>query len=410
MAVTTPSLDDLTFKYTAMDRSGRQIRDVVRARDARAATRALVAEGLTPISVQETRVRAAGGRNRDLTFSEKVAVLRQLGLMVEAGVGLLEAVQTVAPGIVATRGRAKMEGVAAALKRGESFGVALETQAPGFPFYVYAMCRVGEATGKLAEVLNEAGEQMAFEHKLRRDVVSAMVYPAILTVVGIAVVIFMLTFVMPNFKGMIGDNQDKLPWISKMMFGLSDLVNSHFLLMGLGAGALVFGLVAALSNRAMRAQLYTGSRNLIGVGSIIKAREITSWARLLGFSLTSGVNLLEAAALSRQGAADGPFRQGLEQFERDLKGGVDVAESLSRHTELTAMDLSLLRAGQKSGTLARMFLYIAEGYEAKLRDRLKQATSFIEPLAILFIAVMVALLALSIVLAMLTTYEGIGAV
>src|ERR1700759_1096616 len=148
MAVTSPGAEDLAFKYTAVDRTGKQVRDIVRARDARAAARALVAEGLTPISVQETRIQAAGGRNRELSFSEKGSVLRQLSLMVEAGVNLVEAIHTITPGIVPTQGRLKMGGVVAGLKRGDSFAHALETQAPGFPFYVYAMARVGEATGK----------------------------------------------------------------------------------------------------------------------------------------------------------------------------------------------------------------------------------------------------------------------
>jgi type II secretory pathway component PulF len=408
MALSTPALDDLSFKYTAVDRTGKQVRDVVRARDARAATRALVAEGLTPISVQETRVRAKGGKDRELSFSEKVSVLRQLALMVEAGVGLLEAMQTIAPGVVAIKGRLKLEGVIAALKRGENFAHALETQAPGFPFYVYAMSRMGEATGKLPEVLKEAAEQMAFEDRLRKDFTSAMIYPAFLLCVGVGVVTLMMVKVLPSFKGMIGDNRDKLPLISKVMFALSDALTTHIVVIGLVVGGVVVALIGALSNKTVRTGLYAGARGAPVIGGIFKAREITSWARLLGFGLTSGVNLLEAARLARIGAPEGPFKQGLEQFERDLKSGVDVADSLSRHTELTAMDLSLLRAGQKSGTLPRMFLYVAETYDSRLRDKLKQVSSLVEPLTIGFIAIMVATLALSIVLAMLTLYENIG--
>src|ERR1700761_6678126 len=108
MAVTAPSSEELSFKYTAVDRSGKQVRDIVRARDARAAARALVAEGLTPISVQETQGLAKGGQNRERKFSETAAVVRQLALMVEAGVSLLEAIETITPGVVANKGRAKL--------------------------------------------------------------------------------------------------------------------------------------------------------------------------------------------------------------------------------------------------------------------------------------------------------------
>lgn len=402
-----PPTDDLIFKYTAVDRTGKQVRDMVRARDARAAARALVAEGLTPITVQETRAKAmGGGTSRDLNFSERVLVLRQLALMVEAGVGLLEAMETVTPGVRALKGRLKLEAATNALKRGDNFATALEQHATGFPFYVYAMVRVGEATGKLAEVLSEAAEQMAFEDRLRRDVIGALIYPGILITVGFLVVTILLVAVMPRFRAILTPDV-KIPLVSQVMFALSDAVTQHFGLFALGFGGVVAALAAAFTNRQMRVAIGSGARNMVLIGGIMRAREITAWSRLLSFSLTSGVNLLEAASLARRGAPEGPFRQGLDQFERDLKSGVDVADSLARHTPLTAMDLSLLRAGQKSGTLPRMFSYIAETYEATLRARLKFLTTLLGPIALILIAVMVLLVGAAIMLALLATYDQI---
>ena len=160
-------------------------------------------------------------------------------------------------------------------------------------------------------------------------------------------------------------------------------------------------------NAAFKNQIYQTARRMVGIGGILRAREFASWARLLGFALKNGVGLLEAAALARQGAPEGPFRDGLEQFERDLKGGVDVADSLSRHTELTAMDLSLLRAGAKSGTLPRMFLYVAESYDNLLRERLARLSALVQPITIGLIAVLVGMLAIAIVLALTSVYQAI---
>ena len=178
--MTARTAADTLFRYTAVDRTGKQVRDVVRARDARAAARSLAAEGLTPISLTEEAVAGRSTRDRDLKFSERVAVLRQIALMIGAGVGLLEALQTVAAGVSAVKGRAALEQVIAALKRGESFAAAMQAHAPGYPFYLYAMSRVGEATGELGRVLDEAAEQMAFEHKLGRDIRGALIYPTFL--------------------------------------------------------------------------------------------------------------------------------------------------------------------------------------------------------------------------------------
>ena len=203
------------------------------------------------------------------------------------------------------------------------------------------------------------------------------------------------------------DENVPLPFPSNLMFALSDALTENPTLFLALLAAPVAGLAAALASRQVRESIYANAREMFLIGTILKAREITSWSRLLGFALSAGVNLLEAAALARQGAPAGPFRQGLEQFERDLKSGVDVADCAARHTPLGAMDLSLLRAGQKSGALPRMFLYIAESYDGVLRTRLKQLTALIEPITIATIAIMVALVAVSIALAMVTTYKFI---
>ncbi|MFV4649239.1 type II secretion system F family protein, partial [Mycobacterium tuberculosis] len=123
--------------------------------------------------------------------------------------------------------------------------------------------------------------------------------------------------------------------------------------------------------------------------------EIASWARLTGFALSNGVGLLEASNLARRAAPDGTFKRGLEQFERDLRAGVAIDQSLARHTRLTVMDLSLLRSGQKSGALPKMFNFLADGYDEKLRDSMKRLTALIEPISIGLISILVGIVALS---------------
>jgi general secretion pathway protein F len=405
--MSVPALDDISFKYTAVDRAGRQVKDVVKAKDARAAARSLAAEGLTPLSLVEEKSAAKLGKDRDLRFAERVAVLRQIALMVEAGVGLLEALQTVTGGIVAVRGRVALEKVIAALKRGESFAAAMQAHAPGYPFYVYAMSRVGEATGQLAQVLSDAAEQMSYENRLRREFRGALTYPALLMTIGVLVVFFIFTQVVPKFSAMVGDKLGSMPLISRVVFKLSAVANAHLVVILVLFGALVAAVVAAIANGRVRRWVYGAARGMPVIGVLLKAREIAAWARLLGFSLDNGVLLLDAAALARSGAPEGPFKRGLEQFERDLKSGVDVASGLGRHTELEMMDLSLLRAGQKSGKLARMFLFVADRYDGILKDRLKTLTAVIEPVTIGLVAILVGTLAIAIMLSLVSVYSTI---
>jgi general secretion pathway protein F len=395
------------FRYRAVTREGRQVRDTVRAADELTALRELMAGGLTVTELAEAGKIEVRGADRDLSSAERVLVMRQLALMLEAGVTLLEALETVVAGVTARRGRAQLMEVIAALKRGEALGVALRAHAPGFPYYVYAMAEVGEAAGRVPDVLRVASEQMAYEDRLRRDLVGALTYPALLACAGVLAVAFIFVEIVPRFSVLIGQNATHMPLMSKVVFAVGHVVNAHLILFG----AAIVGLIVvggfALSQPAVRERLYQFGRMLPVVGDLMKAREIATWARLMSFALANGVALMEAAALARQGAPSGPFRDGLAASEVELRSGAALHAALGRHTRLTAMDLSLLRTGQKSGALASMFGFLADAYDDRLKDSMKRFTALAEPAAIAAISVVVGVIALSLVMALASIYDAV---
>ncbi|MBN9479313.1 MAG: type II secretion system F family protein [Bordetella sp.] len=399
--------DQLTFQYEAAGRDGRVVKGMVGAADEAGALRRLAADGLTVLRIRPAAAPKAEGRERGLRAGERVLVLRQMALMLEAGVSLLEALDTVAQGMQARKGRRQFQAAIGALRRGESLGEALETHAPGFPDYVYAMARVGEASGRIAEVLKEAAEQMAYEDRLQRDFANAMTYPAFLCCAGVAAVGFIFTQVVPRFGAMIGEDRENIPAMSRWVLETGEFANANLGLVGIGAVLLVAALVFIVTNRAIRERAYTAAHGLPVVGAVIQAREIASWARLTAFALNNGVPLLSAAALARAAVPIGPFRQGLDLLDSDLRAGMTLDASLGAHTGLEAMDLSLLRAGQKSGAVGAMFGFMADNYEARLRDRMKRMTSLLEPMAIAVISIVVGFVALSLVLALSSVYEGV---
>lgn len=398
-------MTDLPFQYEAVGRDGLTMKGQVLASDETSAVRRLSADGLTVLSIRPAAVKAAG-RDRNLNPAERVLVLRQLALMIEAGVSLLEAMETVAQGIQARKGKAQFQAAIAALRRGDSFGAAMEQNVRGFPDYVYAMARVGEASGKIADVLRQAAEQMAYEDRLRRDFTNAMTYPAFLLFAGFAAVGFIFTQVVPRFGAMIGEDRSRVPAMSRWVLSAGEFANANLPLVGLAIGALVVLGVLVVANARVRAQAYMIAHGAPLVGPVIQAREITAWARLSAFALNSGVPILSAMALSRAAVPIGSFRRGLDMLDSDLRAGLTLDASLASHTTLEAMDLSLLRAGQKSGAVGAMFGFIADNYEGRLRDRMKRLTALLEPLAIAFISLIVGFVALSLVLALSSVYEG----
>jgi type II secretory pathway component PulF len=400
--------EDRRFRYRAVDPGGRAVSDVVLARDEPAALRGLMAAGLVVTRLAEEEQVQVRRADRDLRPGERVLLMRQLSLMLEAGVPLLEALETVAAGVVARRGRAQLLAVITALKGGVSLGVALRAHAPGFPYYVYAMAEVGEAAGRVAEVLRTAADQMAYEDRLRRDFVNALTYPAILACAGVAAVAFIFIEIVPRFSALIESNGGHMPLLSRVVFAIGDFVNGHLIAVAVVLGALATLVLLGAGHPAGQRRLYALGRGLPVIGGLLNAREVATWARLTAFAMTHGVTLLDASALSRQALPPGAFRTGLELFETELKAGVAVDASLGRHTALTPMDLSLLRAGAKSGALAAMFALLADSYDDRLKDRMKQFTALAEPAAIGIISIVVGLIALSLIMALASIYEAVS--
>jgi len=401
------SADLPAYAYEAVGRDGQTSRGVVNAHDEASALRRLTGDGLVVIKIAPAQAARSEGRDRDLKPAERVLVLRQMALMLEAGVSLLESLQTVSQGLKARKGKAQFEALIAALRQGDSLGGAMQTHVPGFPIYVYAMAKVGEASGRVAEVLKQAAEQMAYEDRLRREFQNAMTYPAFLAFAGTAAVAFIFTQVVPRFGAMIGEDRTNVPTLSRWVLAAGEYASANLLVVAGGLAALIGLAVLIASNKTARARAYSIAHGLPVVGPVIQAREVSAWARLTAFALNTGVPILQAIQLSSTAVPLGPFRQGLDLLDGDLRSGITIDASLGSHTNLEAMDLSLLRAGQKSGTLGAMFGFMADNYENRLRDRMKQMTALIEPLAIATISLIVGFVALSLVLALSSVYEGV---
>jgi type II secretory pathway component PulF len=395
------------FRFRGVAANGELVSDVVNATDIREATRLIAAKGVTPVECREVPTAASVQRNRPLNFSERVAVMRQLALMVDAGVPLLESVDTVASGLESTIARREFEIIGASLRGGETLSKAFAENASGFPAYINAMIQTGEATGKLGDVLRDAAEQMSYEDRMRRDVINALTYPAFLSVAGLLAVLFIFSQVVPRFAAMVGDKRSTLPWISRLILQVGEFANANLILILIGLVAAAVLIVLAFANPQLRRMVYETGRSMPLVGSLLAAREISSWARLVGFALSSGVVLLEATSLARETVPPGRFRSGLEQAERDLRSGATIDQALSSNTPLSGMDISMLRAGDKSGSLARMFAFVAAAYEDRLRDNLKRVTSLVEPLAIGLVSILVGGVALSLVLTLSSLYDTV---
>jgi len=402
-------MTDKVFEYRAMTAQGKLVSDRIAAGDRTAALRRLVQDGLVVTNIEEQPAVRANVllliRSKRLGSPERILILRQLALMVRAGVDLLESLQTIAVGM-GGEGAERLNAVAAALRRGDGLGKAFEEHLPGYPVYVYALVQVGEASGALDRVLEDAAVQLANDDRVRREVNTALTYPAFLLTAGGAAVAFLFYEVVPRFARMLGEDAE-LSGLGGAVIGLGLFVRANGLLVLMTLVIAGFSLSAAVASPNGRQALYRVARATPVVGGIMRSRERAGFARILSFGLHNGVPILRAVELALAGLPSGPFRTALGNAARALRAGARVDEAFSDGGLLNSLDLSLLRAGQRSGALASMFGVVAQRYEDDFRDALKRSTALVEPAAIALVSIAVGAVALGLVTAMSSLYETV---
>ena len=251
----------LSYRYEALDRSGAKVIDTVQATDEATALRQLLSDGLVVVRLDPVRAERPAGARRPLNFGERVLLLKQLALMVRAGVPLLEALQTIRGGLASSVGREQFDAVIAALRQGAPFGKAFQDHAPGYPHYVHALAAVGEASGRLGEVMADAAAQMDFEHRLQRDLVNALTYPLFLMCAGSGAIAFILINIVPRFSAMLGQHMSRVPAASRLLLQLGNYVSTHLTTMSLALAMATLAGVAASRSPAAGRRLYRAGRS-----------------------------------------------------------------------------------------------------------------------------------------------------
>lgn len=402
------------FRYKAVGPGGAPIDDVITAADRRGALRRLEQDGFVVTDISETNAAndskpAASGpfRRRGVSMAQKVILLRQLALMLRAGVDLLEALDTIGTGMGGDIA-AGLKEVIVRLRRGEKLRQAMEAGTPFFPSYVYALVDLGQSTGRLDQVFENAVRQMEFEDRIQRDIITSLTYPAFLIVAGMGAVGFLFYEVVPRFAAMIGENMSKLDGLAAFILntGKGFRANAPIVLIVIAAIVAVIGAFAA-SPRG-RAFFVNVARGAPVLGGLMVARERATWSRIMAFGLGSGLGILESTDLAYASVSPGRFQRGLSSATRSLRKGKRVDEAFGERGVLAPLDLSLLRAGQKSGALAEMFGFMGDRYEEQLRASLKRLTTLIEPIAIGLVAMAVGAVAIGLVTAMTSVYETVS--
>ncbi len=397
------------FQYRALGADGAMIADSILADTRADALRRLSREHKTVLDLSEADdANAQSASNARVSHDEVSLALRQLAVMMRAGVDLLEALGIIAASLQGRPIADALRATSASLRQGDRLAKALHQGAPFYPAYVYALICAGEASGRLPLVLEEAARQMAFEQRVRRDIQNALVYPAFLVASGMASVSFLFYVVVPRFADMLRNARADLSGLSAFVIDAGVTFHDNVLLIS-GAAVLAALAVAVFSSTAEGKNALSALAHATpGLRILLRTRQRAAWSRIMAIALAAGVDVLEATGLAAGALPEGKQKQGALASIAALRGGRPVDEAFLGSGTLSVVDASLIRAGQRSGAMGEMFRAVADRNDEEMRDALKRFTLILEPVAIAIVALMIGAIVLGLVSALAGIYDSIG--
>ncbi len=400
------------FEYSGFDASGTKVTGTLEAPGRRAALEALRSQQIFATEVQELSVRSRRTsfrwQRRRIPLLELAAATRQLATLLSAGLPLDEVLSAVAeqierPALALALNRAREEVV-----QGLPLHLALEAQEQIFsPLYVN-MVKVGESSGTLDQVLTQLADLQENQARTRSRIRAALTYPALMGLVGSAVLLLLFVFVVPQITRMLDNLGMELPLITRLLIGTGDLLaSSWWLLLLLAALAAVTLRRYARSEKGSLA-LHRRALQLPLIGRLNLYTATARLSRTLATLLQSGVPLLTALDIARGLISNKILRQALADTAVSIREGEGLAAPLQRSGVFPRLLVQMTAAGEKSGQLENMLLRAAQSYEQQVELSIAALLPLLEPLMILAMGSVVGVVVLAILLPIFQASQGMG--
>jgi general secretion pathway protein F len=401
------------FRYRALTRTGEMVNGSISAASAAEVAERIEYLGLILIETAAEQGMVAVSRATGAFFNQPrpgdVTILtRDLALLLKAGARLDDALDLLVSAKDIGRLRAVVAKIRGDIMGGESLANALARHPHLFPPIYVALVQVGETSGKLAAMLELIGNERVRAEALRRKLVDALQYPAFVLLAACGVLVFFITFVLPQFSAVLRDFGAQTDTVITTFFALSDFARQHGEALGAAAAAIIAGGMIVLRRPRVRSVLAAEFSRLPGLSQMFTFHRAALFCRNLGILLGSDVALTSSLRILVDiMAATGRGAAWMAAADRVRHGG-RLSDALAAAGTLPPMAVRMLRLGEETGQLPALSGRVADFYEAKLQRSLDRLVAVVGPAAIILISVVVGGLIVSVMTALLSVSQIIG--
>ncbi|MEO0378847.1 MAG: type II secretion system F family protein [Pseudomonadota bacterium] len=398
------------FRYRAADADGVVISGQIEAPNPAEARTLLRTRGLLPLSVGSgeripifPEMPSFRSKSKGLGMTDISVFTRQMATLITSGIQI-----EVALAAIAKQSGARLtmfcQGLRQNILDGANLSTALRAQTGGFDRYYLTSIEAGERSGRLGTVLERLSEHIEGRQRNRQTITLALIYPAILIIVSLAVVVALLVFVLPDIVRVFASRGAELPRLTQLMIGLSDLLTQHAAMILAGIGALIMGGYFLAQKEASRQAIDAALWRF----SLTRQITLVQFTATLATLTQSGVVLADALGSATQTISNSAARAQLSDVLQEVRDGGALSQALARQQQFSPMMITMIASGEASGKLPQMLGRFAHDQSENLQAKVKTLVGLVEPLVLLGMGGVVMLLVLAILLPIVNLNSLVG--
>jgi general secretion pathway protein F len=375
----------MRFRIKAMSGGTDVLSYVLEAADEADARRQVTGAGLAFISIARERSLNFGKRTARMplvTFSQEMVAL------LDAGLSLVESIETLGEKEDSASVRRTLDQVLVRLREGQTFGAALAEHPQSFPALYVATVRASERTGALREALVRYVAYQQQIDVLRKSLINASIYPAVLCGAGLLVVAFLMGYVVPRFSSIYEDMGSNLPLASRVLMHWGQFLEAHGALVAVGAIGTLVGMVYTFTRPSVRAAIGARIARIPALGSRLHVYQLARLYRTMGMLQRGGTPMVTAMRMSA--ALLGPnLRAAFADATQGVREGRSITDTMEQYGLTTPVAARMLRVGERSGNMGEMMERIAAFYDEELSRWVGLVTRLIEPALMSLIGIII---------------------
>lgn len=405
-----PKEKKIRFQYTVKDKNGKLINGSFDALSSKDVNAFLTSQGYQVVSIKENKMSSGlslFGRKK-MKAKDLIFFLTQLSTYIKSGIPLVDSVTILSRQTKDKNTKLLYQKIVFELNAGVSFSEALMRQGDSFPKLLINMVKTSELTGSLTDVLDDMAGYYKTTETNRKEIIGAITYPSVIFVFAVAILTFIILWVVPQFTSMYTQLGSELPWITQALIAFSNFLSKYIFLIILAIVLLIIISITMYKNiTSFRRSVQVFAMHIPVVSNIIKYKELIMFTKTFSSLVNHDVFITDSMEILGKITNNEIYKSLIRDAVNNLSTGNGVSIAFKDHWAFPQTAYEMLVTGERTGRLGAMLENVTTYYEEEQSSMIKQMKSLIEPIMIVFIAVMVGVILLSVIYPMFDMYNQI---